>query len=612
MDLPFINIPSIVTTDVSLPAEDTPDHTPNDLYSPPLSSSSHSRSPGDPAFLSPTSGGFARSPFDPPLSPAPTYSSSNDGSSTNQPPSPTLSNRSSVHFATTMALRDNKPEERTGMSSLLLLSPLDQSSSSRGHFRRPSSSSSIGGHSSDGTEPDHGPATPLNPVISAETEVTRVNRSRSHSRSQQDSDAATTVSEGHNRKGKDKDDGSRPNHRVQLEQDKDMNPKPFAFKPYELAHMLDPKNIEFLELLGGVDNLIHGLGTHPTHGLTKTSLQGDGIFSAEDPEDKGAGKGASQRHERQGQKFDEESAVPGIVLTSPDGDGEKRLASPPRRSQFSASLDDRRRIYGENVLPQRPSKSLLALMWAALKDKVLILLSIAAVVSFALGIFQDTGTTLPADHPPVDWVEGVAIMVAIFIVVIVGSLNDWQKERQFQVLNEKKEERGVKVIRDGVQHIIDVKQVVVGDIALLEPGEIIPCDGVFLSGHRVRCDESGATGESDAIKKVTFAECIELREKEGHHGGMEEAGHHRDCFLISGSKVLEGVGSYVVVAVGTKSFNGRIMMALRGDAEHTPLQLKLNRLAELIAKLGSMAGLILFTALMIRFFVQLGTRNPQR
>ena len=102
----------------------------------------------------------------------------------------------------------------------------------------------------------------------------------------------------------------------------------------------------------------------------------------------------------------------------------------------------------------------------------------------------------------------------------------------------------------------------VGDIALLEPGEIIPCDGVFLSGHRVRCDESGATGESDAIKKVTFAECIELREKEGHHGGVEEVGHHKDCFLVSGSKVLEGVGSYVVVAVGAKSFNGRIMMGL--------------------------------------------------
>lgn len=135
---------------------------------------------------------------------------------------------------------------------------------------------------------------------------------------------------------------------------------------------------------------------------------------------------------------------------------------------------------------------------------------------------------------------------------MVGSLNDYQKERQFQSLNEKKEERGVKVIRNGLEQIIDVHRVVVGDIALLEPGEIIPCDGVFLSGHNVKCDESGATGESDAIRKISYEDCI--RQPKGH----EHA--HTDCFMVSGSKVLEGYGSYVVIAVGTKSFNGRIMM----------------------------------------------------
>ena len=96
---------------------------------------------------------------------------------------------------------------------------------------------------------------------------------------------------------------------------------------------------------------------------------------------------------------------------------------------------------------------------------------------------------------------------------------------------------------------------VVGDIALLEPGEIVPCDGIFLSGHNVKCDESGITGESDAIKKASYQECM----KAESNGELHE---HTDCFIISGSKVLEGVGSYVVIAVGTKSFNGRIMMGL--------------------------------------------------
>ncbi|KDR79013.1 hypothetical protein GALMADRAFT_64503 [Galerina marginata CBS 339.88] len=346
--------------------------------------------------------------------------------------------------------------------------------------------------------------------------------------------------------------------------------------------MLDPKNLDALIAIEGINGLLRGLGTNAEHGLSsKDASNGKGK--------QGAGIGASHRHEsevKQGQNSEHGAA-------------------------YGATLEDRRRVFGENLLPTRVSKTLLQLMWLAMKDKVLILLSIAAVISLALGFFQDFGTPRKSDEPPVDWVEGVAIMIAIGIVVIVGSINDWQKERQFKALNERKEERGVKVIRDGVERVIDIKEVVVGDIALLEPGEIVPCDGIFISGHNIKCDESGATGESDAIKKVSYNEVVDIHRKANLAKQDPNAGH-TDCFIISGSKVLEGVGKYVVVAVGTKSFNGRIMMALRGDTENTPLQLKLNDLAELIAKIGSVAGLALFTALMIRFFVQLGKGEPPR
>lgn len=211
------------------------------------------------------------------------------------------------------------------------------------------------------------------------------------------------------------------------------------------------------------------------------------------------------------------------------------------------------------------------------------MLSVAAVVSLSLGLFRDFGQTRPEGEPPVDWVEGVTILVAVLIVILVGSLNDWQKEKQFKVLNEKREERDIRVIRDGEEQLIDIHSVVVGDVVLFEPGEIIPCDGIFLSGHNVRCDESGATGESDAIKKLPYRECIALRERrlaefdhetesapgdgESTNGsrmnvnpsGLDLLGH-TDCFVVSGSKVTEGIGSYLVIAVGPKSFNGRITM----------------------------------------------------
>ncbi|KAJ6544760.1 calcium-transporting ATPase [Mycena vulgaris] len=569
------NIPSIVTTDLS--ADDKPPH----ISTSPLQT------------LSPTAGGLL-SPHSPASAPrgsldvpsSPTHT--DDGASTmTAPPSPTLSNRSSVHFnPTSLALRGNNPELRTPS---ILLSPVDGRST---HQRKGSNATfaSI----SDATEADHSPRTEeeLRHVKSNTTDATRVG-SRSVSRAKRetvDSDTATAMSEGKK--------GTGPQEHVEL--DTDTDPTPFRFRSNELAMMLDPKNLDTLEYLGGIEGLLDGLGTSAEVGLGGPSLARSTTgLSGHGPGDgrPGAGVGVSHRHDPE----KGEETVPAITLTDPTGE---KSADWNSRAAFGASLDVRKRVYGENVLPRRATKSLLSLMYTALKDKVLVLLSIAAVVSLALGLFQDFGTPKPAGEPKVDWVEGVAIMIAILIVVIVGSVNDWQKERQFQTLNDKKEERGVKVIRGGVETVVDIKQVVVGDIALLEPGEIVPCDGVFLSGHNVKCDESGATGESDAIKKLSYDDCIALRGTDG--------GAHTDCFVISGSKVLEGVGKYVVVAVGTKSFNGRIMMALRGDTDNTPLQIKLNALAELIAKLGSAAGLILFSALLIRFFVQLGTGEPVR
>ena len=257
---------------------------------------------------------------------------------------------------------------------------------------------------------------------------------------------------------------------------------------------------------------------------------------------------------------------------------------------YKASIEEREGIFSQNILPRRPIMSLLQLMWLALKDKVLvssdnlspiptlkldvlqILLSICAVISLELGLFQDFGSTRPKGKPPVDSVEGVTIIVAVFIVGGVSSLNDWQKGKQFEALNEKREERSVKVVRDGREHLIDIHTVVVGNIVLLEPSDIISCDGVFLSGHNIRCDESSATGESDAIKKLSYEECITLRDRHleefdpdspvsdgestsglrrNNPSGLDLLGH-TDCFIVGGSKFVEGVGSYMVISVERK------------------------------------------------------------
>lgn len=374
---------------------------------------------------------------------------------------------------------------------------------------------------------------------------------------------------------------------AEIERQRNVDPRPFPFRPIELADLLDPKSVEKLRDLGGVKGVLAALGTDEHNGLDfgGTKNEATGVVSDD-------------------------------IEKAPSSDEAAKNRDP---NFVKATLDDRVRVFGHNTLPERKSNSLLLLMWLALQDKILILLCVAAIVSLALGIYTSTtdgeqvacvrdGVETLCESAQIDWVEGVAILVAIVIVDLVGSVNDYQKERQFKKLNAKKEQRDVKVLRRGKPALMSVYDVVVGDILQLEPGEIVPCDGIFLRGHNVKCDESGATGESDMIRKVTYDECVADLEEAGRSNQKPK---NRDCFLISGSKVLEGIGEYVVIAVGPTSFNGKLMLSLRSDAEDTPLQSKLNRLADLIAWLGSTAGIVLFTALMIRFFVQLA-REPNR
>lgn len=275
-------------------------------------------------------------------------------------------------------------------------------------------------------------------------------------------------------------------------------------------------------------------------------------------------------------------------------------------------LESRTEYYGKNVLPQRKPKSLLQLMWIAFQDKVLIILSIAAVVSLALGLYETFGQPPEYDSegrpmPKVDWVEGVAIIVAVIIVVAVGSVNDWQKERQFVKLNKKKEDRHVKAIRNGSPLEISVFDVLVGDVLLAEPGELIPVDGVVLTSNGLKCDESAASGESDDLKKYTAKDVEKLAASDVH---LNPTNKRLDAFVLSGARVVEGTGTYMVIAIGPNSMHGRTMLSLQEDPDSTPLQEKLNNIAEGIAKAGILAALILFIALMIRFFAKLHN-SPQ-
>jgi len=341
--------------------------------------------------------------------------------------------------------------------------------------------------------------------------------------------------------------------------------------------MLNPKSLAAFIALGGLPGLETGLRTDVDAGLSLEETELPGAVSFEEV--------TKQYRKLRGA---DTSALPRPVETR-HVDVSNGGSSGASGSHAGEAFYDRKRVYANNVLPAKKAKTFIQLMWEAYyKESVLILLTVAAVISLALGLYETFGVDHGPDAPPsVDWIEGCAICVSIVVVVMVGAINDWQKERAFVKLNAKKEAREVKVIRSGKSFTISVYDILVGDVLHMEPGDLIPADGIFISGHNVKCDESSATGESDQMKKSNAEHVLRLLEK-GHSNPKD-----LDPFIISGSKVLEGVGTFLVTSVGVNSSYGKILMAMRQDMEATPLQIKLDKLAKAIAKLASAASFLL-------------------
>lgn len=195
------------------------------------------------------------------------------------------------------------------------------------------------------------------------------------------------------------------------EGDFEVESNPFAFTPGQLNKLQNPKSLPAFVALGGLAGIVRGLRTDIDAGLSVDETSLDGAIS-----------------------FDEASHY--SKKTAQSAGAQQSAVAATNRS--TDAFSDRIRVFKRNVLPAKKATPLWKLMWQAYNDKVLQLLTGAAVISLALGLYETFGVEHePGAPPPVDWVEGLAICIAIIIVVLVGSLNDYQKERAFVRLNTK-------------------------------------------------------------------------------------------------------------------------------------------------------------------------------
>lgn len=224
----------------------------------------------------------------------------------------------------------------------------------------------------------------------------------------------------------------------------------------------------------------------------------------------------------------------------------KRLKTSPNDGLSGDDFPKRIEVFGANVIPQQKPKTFIQLMWEALQDLTLIILICAAFISLALSLYIQYGqaSTLDETESQAGWIEGLAILIAVVVVVFVVALNDWQKERQFRGLQNKIEsEHTFFVIRKGETKQIAVREIVVGDICQVKYGDLLPADGIIIQSNDLKIDESSLTGESDQVKKS----------------------ESKDPVLLSGTHVMEGSGKMLVTAVGPNSQAG-IIFALLSSA----------------------------------------------
>jgi Ca2+-transporting ATPase len=223
-------------------------------------------------------------------------------------------------------------------------------------------------------------------------------------------------------------------------------------------------------------------------------------------------------------------------------------------------------------------KTFLEFVWEAVQDRTLMVLMGAAALEIGIGIYKQW---FAVKRDSLALIDGGAIVVAILVVVLLGSISDYRKQAQFKALSEfGKSLNNIAVIRDGNTEELLVEKLVVGDIINVQTGVVVPADCVLISGFNVSCDESAMTGEPHAIEKEP----------------------HEDAFLLSGTNVVNGIGKAVVICTGVNSLNGRSLLALEVEPEETPLQQKLNQLADLIAKIAFVLACSMIVILAITYF----------
>ncbi len=238
-------------------------------------------------------------------------------------------------------------------------------------------------------------------------------------------------------------------------------------------------------------------------------------------------------------------------------------------------LDERqvaesRAKYGNNLLTPPPRTPMWKLYLEKFKDPIIRILLVAAAFSLIISFVEN------------EFAESIGIIVAIFLATGIGFYFEYDAGKKFDLLNATNEETLMRVIRGGSVHEVPRKDIVVGDIVMLENGEEIPADGELLEAVSMQVNESSLTGEP-------------MVEKTTDPAHFDKEATYPSNHVMRGTTVVDGHGVMRVLHVGDATEIGKVArQATEESNEKTPLNIQLERLADLIGKVGFIVAALAF------------------
>lgn len=255
----------------------------------------------------------------------------------------------------------------------------------------------------------------------------------------------------------------------------------------------------------------------------------------------------------------------------------------------SAQVEESRRLNGVNILTPPAKEPLWKQFLAKFRDPLIIILLVAGALSIGISCYEFWGLHQAADV----FFEPAGIFIAILLATGMAFYFERKADKEFALLNQVNDEEPVQVIRDGHATTVPRKDVVVGDIVVLNTGEEIPADGELLEAVSLNIDESTLTGEP-ICHKTTDPEQFD-----------PEATFPSD-HVMRGTKVMEGHGVMRVLKVGDATENGKVFEAAQiDDGLKTPLDQQLERLGALISKFSYVIGILIIVGRIALYFINM-------